>query len=93
MEDNNIKEQILDYLEPTEEEVDVMVNNLAERVKDVVYAYAENRMRSLITECGLDKKVSLAANDTYTAQFNVEMVTGDFVQIIAKCRRNKSEVL
>ena len=84
---NNLNNLTLDYWEPTEEEVELMTKDLAERLKDVAYACAENRMRTAIQRFGLDKKVSLTANDTYTCQFNVEMVTGDFVQVIASSRR------
>ena len=83
----NLNNLTRDYWEPTEEEVEIMVNDLAERLKDVTYACAENRMRTTIQKMGLDKKVSLTANDDYSINFNITMVTGDFVQIIANHRR------
>ena len=82
-----------EYCKPTKQEVEALVKELSERLKDMVYATAETNMRQTIRQCGFDKKISTNTFDKIKINFAIEMVNGDLLQVIARERRSKSEVL
>ena len=81
-----------DYYVPTSKELELMAGNLAERVIDVVYATARTKMLHAIKQAGYHKKVCLNDCDTISVNFEVQMVTGDFIQIIANNRRKSNAI-
>jgi len=73
----------------TSKEKELLVKELTERLKDVVYMTAEEHVRGLISY--LDKEdVEWRGNDRVTIEFNVEMSIYDLLQIIGRKRRKEA---
>lgn len=66
-------------------------DKVAERLKDLVYLKANDYVWEMMKSTNLDKSIDGCDTATYTFNFKVEMVAGDFWQILARVRRDKSD--
>ena len=64
------------------EEVELLIQEVSERLKDVVYMMAKEETRKMLNEL---KAVDF--DDTFTFHFKVKMVGGDFFQILGRGKR------
>ena len=72
-------------LKVTEEEKEILINEIAERMKDVIYIDAKEEARKVL-ECILEKDFQ-SSSDTIRINFEFRFSYGDLVQILGRKRR------
>lgn len=77
--------ELMNYLkELTPEEKEGVINVLAERMKDVIFANAQDRARQILQEI-IDLKVK--RNDTITFHYKINMLGNDVIEAIGAVKR------
>ena len=77
-------------LKLTEEELNEVVKEIAERIKDMAYMNLENRVRDVV---GKILGVDVDEDDKLTFEWKVTMVVGDILQIVGRKRRMEAKEL
>ena len=72
----------------TAKEREILIKELAERVRDMIYINAEKRVARMIDSIigDIDEVVT---DDPIEVTYTINMVSGDIIQIIGRERRNK----
>lgn len=73
----------------TKEERQLVVTEVTERLKDIVWIRAEREVSKMLRSRGLNNILNEPSTDTMTFNFVVDMYDGDIQQIVARHRRNK----
>ncbi len=78
-------------LKPTKNEFEVVVDELAERLKDMVYVEAQPQARHMLKQLNIHKGIDESERDDNALEFTfkVGMILGDVRQIISRERRPK----
>ena len=73
----------------SQEELALLQKEIAERLKDIVYAHADLRARELLkkAEDSIMYIMDEDGEEEYRINFQVQMMAADFQQIIARARR------
>jgi len=74
-----------------EEEKDVVVNEIYERWKDIVYMNAKGRIRETF-ERSVSVPSTLTTDDDLYLSIRLHLVVGDIVQVLGRYRREKDEI-
>ncbi|RLF03884.1 MAG: hypothetical protein DRJ60_07910 [Thermoprotei archaeon] len=74
-------------LKVTEEEKEILINEIAERMKDVIYMDAKEEARKVL-EYILEKDFQ-SSSDSITINFEFKFVYSDLVQILGRYRRKE----
>lgn len=71
-------------------EFELVITELSERLKDMVFCKAEGAVRSVMGHC---HKSILSEKDTneFTVKFSIQFIAGDIQQIVARKRRGSKE--
>jgi len=72
----------------TEAEMEKLIQELSERMKDVVYMEAENKIKEMLEEL-LPKLSTKITDDDIRLTFNVDLISGDIIQILGRERRTQ----
>lgn len=69
----------------TDEEYEIVVKEMAERVKDTGYMTAEPRLRELLEDMSFER-----AFDEITVSWSVKFVAMDLLQVLGRIRRTSN---
>jgi len=75
-------------LELTEQEFEELVNELSERIKDVIYMNLKGRLRNEVKKIF---KAELETNSSIELTWALHLVFGDIEQIVGRLRRKEAK--
>jgi hypothetical protein len=81
----------LDELNLTKVERELVVRELAERLKDVVYMAADEKIEVALDHLG-NLKSRIGAEDNIEVRYSINFVIGDIIQIIGNHRRERESI-
>jgi len=75
----------------TKLERQLVIKEIARRLKDMAYFHSEQLTASMLDSWGLSMILDDASANEYTFTFHVKMVAGDMQQIVGRHRRETAE--
>jgi predicted glycosyltransferase len=79
-------------MELTDEEREYLIKELTERMKDIVFMNAEQKVRGILGQ--IEKTIlTKKSKDTIAVNYTIELGIGDFQQMLGRVRRRHKKVI
>jgi len=82
------KPEIPEEIILTPEEIELVVDELSERVKDMAYMTCKSKVRAMLSGC---KIYDMSSGDSLTLTWKLDLVHGDILQIVGRNRRKDED--